>query len=462
MDRRTFPLWLVLAGGCTNESRAPGVFADQDQVAEQLAAELTDTWLVENRTTALRGVQDVVYEPVVVDTLGMAHVRLRQTDGDVPVFGGEAIVHLAPSGEVASMTDTFVREPVVDTTPNLSSEEAIGAAIHSHPGGVSVGEAELQVLRHDGTDHLTWRVQLEDLETEAPSRPVVFVDAHDGRPVWQYDNLQTARDRSSHSAGNRTMLPGALVRTEGGETSGNPAVDDAHDFAGLTWDYYWTEYGRDSYDDAGATITSTANFGTDYDNAFWSGTQMVYGDGGTWFHPLSGSVEVVGHELTHAVTQFSANLTYEGESGALNEATSDILGVSIDAWSRGWAEDEDTWKIGESIVKPALGEALRHMDDPTLDGMSIDHYGQYTPDLDVHLASGIANKAFYRMVQDPALDLEQAASVWYRALTVYMTPSTTFAGARTATMAAATDLFGAGSAAVAAVDAAWADVGVLD
>lgn len=466
MDKTSVPLWLLFASGCAlNPSDegavAPGLFDEQDYVAQQLAEDLTDDWLGAKEGAALAGVDDVHFQQVTLDSLGMAHVRLQQTEGGVPVFGGQAIVHLLPNGDVASMTDSFVRGANVDTVPSITSDDAMGEAILNHPGSVSAVDADLQILRREGSDHLTWRVRIEDLETDTPSIPVVFVDAHTGREIWRYDDLQTARNRNTYTANNGSSLPGTLLRTEGSGNTGNTAVDNAHNFAGTTYDYYSTQQGRDSYNGAGATLTSTAHYSTNYDNAYWSGTQMVYGDGGTYFFPLSGSVEVVGHELTHAVTEYSAGLIYSGESGGLNEAMSDIMGVTIDSYSRGWVVDANTWKVGETIAKPALGAALRFMDNPPLDGVSIANYAQYTSSTDVHYSSGIANKAFYLMVQDPALDIQQAANIWYRALTVYMTPSTNFAGARTATTSAATDLFGSGSAAVTAVGNAWTAVGVV-
>ena len=418
-------------------------------------------FLTDHGETALRGIDGVRLASPVFDPLDMAHVRMDQLQGGVPVFGGQGILHLDPSGTVVGLSDGLIRGLAVDVTPTLDPDAAIDEVLLAHGDPVTAVEADLQVLRHQGRDHLTYRVRVWDLDNDAPAMPVVFVDAHSGEEVWRYDNLQTAKDRRTHDGNNGSLLPGTLVRTEGQGGIGDAPVDDAHDHAGLTYDYYWLEQGRDSYDGLGASLISTAHHRVNYDNAFWNGTQMVYGDGGTFFTPLSGALDVVAHELTHAVTEHSANLIYAGESGGLNEATSDILGAAVEAWSQGWVIDADTWRIGEDIALPALGPALRFMDDPPLDGSSIDHYADFTPGMDVHFSSGIANKAFFLMVQDPALDMPQATDVWYRALTLYMTPSTTFAQARTATIDAATDLFGAASAQVAAVASAWDAVGVV-
>ena len=461
--RSLLPLIAIFAVSCTaggqldsKRSVFDGDPAEAALLAEQVAAE----WLAGPGAYAVADIDALETRRIDIDELGMAHLRMDQVENGVPVFGGQAILHVLPSGEVDSITDGLVRDVRAESAPVLSADLGIDSALESHAGVVDDVQADLQILRVDGTDHLTWRVQIESLDTDSPSMPVVFVDARTGAAVWRYDNLQTVRDRATYNGRNRNGLPGRIARVEGQGAIGDGPIDDAHDHAGITWDFFWAQEGRDSYDAAGATMISTAHHKRNYDNAFWNGTQMVYGDGDVYFYPLSGSLDVVGHELTHAVTEYSANLVYANESGGLNEATSDILGVSIDAWSKGWLVDADTWLVGEDIAKPALGSALRYMDNPTADGVSIDHYADYTPGIDVHYSSGIANRAFYLMATGSALDLEAAAHVWYRALTLYMTPSTTFAQARGATVDAATDLYGAASAQVAAIEAAWTSVGV--
>ncbi|MEQ1504785.1 MAG: M4 family metallopeptidase [Myxococcota bacterium] len=459
----SIPILSALLWSCSTESpisqNKPGLFDAGDGQAEQLAAELAESWLEEASNPAVRPIDDFVLERVALDELGMAHVRVQQTQDGVPVFGGEAIVHLDAAGAV-TVTDAFVPSLRVDTVPELSADDAIDDAIGLFPGIVSTVDADLQVLRHTDGDHLTWRVQITDTDSPTPSMPVMFVDAHTGAIVWEYDNLQTAKNRQTYSANNGTVLPGTLRRSEGSANINDVPIDAAHNNAGTTYDFYFANFARDSYNNAGATLKSSAHYSTNYDNAYWDGTQMVYGDGGTYFLPLSQALDVVGHELTHAVTSSTADLVYSGESGGLNEATSDILGASIESYSRGWAEDANIWKIGEAIAKPALGTALRFMDNPPADGVSVAFWTPTVGNLDVHYSSGIANKAFYLMVQDPALNIQQAAGIWYRALTVYMTSTTNFAAARTATVNAATDLYGATSTQVTAVGAAWTAVGV--
>jgi hypothetical protein len=201
---------------------------------------------------------------------------------------------------------------------------------------------------------------------------------------------------------------------------------------------------------------------------------MSYGDGdGTTFSPLT-TVDICGHEMTHGVTERTANLTYTNESGALNEATSDILGSMVELYADGGVVSGNTWKIGEDAYTPGIaGDALRRMDDPHAVG-DPDHYSlRYTGAADnggVHTNSSIVNHAFYLMaagganrvsgVKVPSIGTTDAAKIWYKALTAYMTSGTNFAGARTATLNAATALFGATSPQFTSVATGWCAVGV--
>jgi Zn-dependent metalloprotease len=469
MFYRPIPVGALLLSACLSGCKGEYALEEVETLfdpanpgAEDLAREMAEDWLAGKDGAGVAGVEELQSRAVEIDSLGMAHVRFDQVEHGVPVFGAQAVVHLGPDGVAAAMTDGLIRDIGADFRPKIDDDEALANARAEHVGPLDSAETDLVFFRgEDGEDHLTYRVTMRDLSTDAPSMPVMFVDADSGKVVWEYDNLQSSRNRRTYSANNGSSLPGTLRRTEGQGATGDVPVDDAHDHAGITYDYFWSEQGRDSYDGNGATISSTAHYRSNYDNAFWDGSQMVYGDGGTYFTPLSGALDVVGHELSHAVTERTAGLIYANESGGLNEATSDIFGASIESWSNGWTIDSDTWKIGEDITRPALGDALRYMDDPPADGASIDNYGDYFSGLDVHFSSGIANKFFYLLVQDPAVSMDEAATLWYRALTLYMTPSTTFAGASTATTSAATDLFGASSAEVAAVRDAWTGVGVV-
>ncbi|KFA93995.1 M4 family metallopeptidase [Archangium violaceum] len=437
------------------------------------------------RPDFFRGAGDVALKRTLRDERGLVHERVSQSFRGVPVFGAEAILHTDANGSVVSVTDRLARDLKVDTTPGLRAEEAIQIAVAQVGGSRALRadpKADLQILTDEigNGARLTYRVQLQSVTDKgAPSMPNLFIDAKTGEVVKQFDNLKTSRNRNTYNANNRTTLPGTLVRNEASGPSSDAVLNQAHDNAGFTYDFYFSKFGRDSYNGAGATLTSSVHYSRNYVNAYWDGTQMVYGDGdGSQSGPLT-VLDVVGHELTHAVTDTSSDLVYANESGALNEAMSDVFGASIEAFRDG-AVSANTWKIGEECWTPATaGDALRYMNDPAIAG-DYDYYPtRYTGTSDnggVHWNSGIANLAFKLMVTGgthprgkttnvvPALDADayasimKGAAIFYRANTVYLTPGSTFSEARGATAQAATDLYGATAA--AAVNEAWAAVGV--
>lgn len=284
---------------------------------------------------------------------------------------------------------------------------------------------------------------------------------------YLYDTTRGPQYIRTMTASGGNSLPGTYVTDSNNSFSASAAVD-AHYGAVATYDYYKNTHGRNSYDGNNAPITSTVNYddipgGAGYNNAGWNGQQMIYGDGdGSQFIALV-SLDIAAHELSHAVTGASARLIYQNESGALNEAFSDIMAVMV---------DRDDYKIGEQSYTPGTsGDALRYLDNPPA-GNQPDHYAdRYTGTGDyggVHINSGIANKQAYLMIAGGTFRGQAVQSVgrnvtekvWYRALTQYFTQSTNFAGARQGTIQAATDLYGAGSAQVTSVTNAWAAVGV--
>lgn len=240
---------------------------------------------------------------------------------------------------------------------------------------------------------------------------------------------------------------------------------DAQFGAEMTWDYYFDNWGRKGIFNDGKGTLSKVHYGINYSNAFWDGSTMTYGDGdGVEFTPLV-SLDVAGHEMTHGVTQSVAGLVYSGQSGGLNEAMSDIFGTMVEfyAFYHGTATTPD-YLIGEDIYTPAIsGDALRYMNDPTRDGVSIDNFQNYKDGINVHYSSGIANKAFYLLSEDVNIGIgnEKAANIFFRALDVYMVPSETFSQARTHTIQAAKDLYGITSPEVTSVGQAWTAVGVV-
>ena len=266
---------------------------------------------------------------------------------------------------------------------------------------------------------------------------------------------------------------GDLVRKDDQAPTGDKAVDAAHDNAGLVHDFYEQVLGRNSLDDKGMELKSVVHYGKAYNNAYWDGEKMTYGDGdGKLFSPLSGGLDVVGHEMTHGVTEHTAGLNYRGQSGALNESWSDVFGELIEQWAENKsgfgtldAAKGADWLIGEDVFTPGTeGDALRSLKAPgtaykgdpqpahmkDYKKMSGDNGG-------VHYNSGIPNKAAYEAAIHVGSD--KVAKIWYSALTTYLKPDASFADAAGATIAAAAKLYGTGDVTQAITDA-WTAVGI--
>lgn len=286
--------------------------------------------------------------------------------------------------------------------------------------------------------------------------------------------------RETYTAANRELPDGSLgklVRKEGQGPSGDSAVDQAHENAGIVFDFFKQVLGRNSLDNKGMVLRSTVHFGTNFNNAYWNGESMTYGDGdGKKFSPLTGALDVVGHEMTHAVTERTAGLRYAFQSGALNESWSDVFGELIEQWHENpktfttpdGAKAAD-WMIGEDVFTPSTaGDALRsmkapgtshpgdpqpaHMRDYKVMGRFEDHGG-------VHYNSGIPNRAAYEAAV--RIGSEKVAQIWYRAISEYIRPTAQFSDAAEATVHAARDLFTSDPTVAQAVTDAWTAVGVL-
>jgi Zn-dependent metalloprotease len=276
--------------------------------------------------------------------------------------------------------------------------------------------------------------------------------------------------------GGQADLPGRKVRGEGDPATGDDAVNEAYDGADTTYDFYDEIFGRDSIDGSGLEIVSSVHFGVGYDNAFWNGSQMVYGDGsGRIFveGSFTKSIDVIGHELTHGITQFTAGLVYHKAPGALNEHFSDVFGSLIKQQSRGESADQADWLIGEGILVPALGQALRSMKAPGTafaGDRQPAHMRDYVelPDNNlpgndnggVHVNSGIPNHAFYLAATAIGGNAwEKAGQIWYTTLTEKLHPTADFKTAADATVEVAGASFS--EAEQEAVRNAWQEVGVL-
>jgi Zn-dependent metalloprotease len=278
-------------------------------------------------------------------------------------------------------------------------------------------------------------------------------------------------------AGSTETLPGTKVRGEGDPATGDDAADEAYDGLGGTWQLYATAYGRDSLDDKGLPLLATVHYGRNYDNAFWDGTQMVFGDGdGQVFNRFTLAVDVIGHELTHGVTELTAGLTYQGQPGALNESVSDVFGSLVRQQVLGQSADQADWLIGAGLFTPQVkGVALRSMkapgtayDDPQLgkdpQPATMDGYVETADDNGgVHINSGIPNHAFYLAATAIGGNAwEKAGQVWYDTLTGSgIAADCDFATFARLTVEAAEARYAAGSPEATAVRDAWVQVGVL-
>ena len=454
---------------------------------------------------------------VVADNYGQTHVRAMQFVRGVKVFGGEAIVHMK-GDQVLGVTNDLRRGAGGDPNPRLAAPDAVGIA---HSALAPMGHynvepsAELVYFRQDnGAYALAYHVHAE-LENNFETRHEDFmVDARSGRILDRWNSLETAGttntgssqysgsvtlDVNSISGGyelrdttrsnnyttnlNHATSGNGAVYTdadgtwgdganyvEGSSTTaanGETAAVDAHFGMTKTWDYYAQVHGRNGIDGAGSTTYSRVHYSNSYDNAFWSDSCfcMTYGDGSS-FKTLT-AIDVAGHEMTHGVTARTAGLTYRRESGGLNEAMSDIMGTNVEFWGT----NHGNWQIGEQLAT----NPLRYMYKPSLDGASADCWSKRVATLDVHYSSGVGNHLYYLLSQgsnaSPAsptcngstvtgVGRTTAEKIMYLALTSYMTSSTDYKGARAATLSAAAQLYGTGSAQYNAVAAAWSAVGV--
>ena len=283
-------------------------------------------------------------------------------------------------------------------------------------------------------------------------------------------------DRLLHDAGGEEDLPGRVVRREGEAATGDAAVDEAYDGLGATWRLYDERFGRNSIDDAGMRLSGTVHFGQSYDNAYWDGEQMVFGDGdGEIFERFTIAVDVIGHELTHGVTGATADLEYRNQAGALNESVSDVFGSLVKQYALGQSAEQADWLIGEGLLAPGVqGVALRSMkapgtayDDERLGGRDpqpahLRDYMRTTSDNGgVHTNSGIPNHAFYLAAVGLGGNAwERAGAAWYDVLTGgELQRTATFPQFARLTVAAASRLFDAEAG--DAVRQAWAGVGLV-
>lgn len=411
---------------------------------------------------------DFAYRTHETDELGMTHVRMTQLYRGVPVVGGELIVHLTED-KVTGINGRFVADLDLPTFPAITSARAAdqARAIIVGEGGVNPNASEktepVIFVNEEKVGRLALPIQVEYEGPEGIEIDRLFVDAENGQVLGRHPLVWRAKSRKIYHAKNTYALSDDTLIFEEGGSSSDTAAMNAYNFTGTTYDFYRNVFGRDSFNNQGTPLVSLVHYGLRENNSYWIGfaEQMAFGDGdGTRSGNWANALDIVAHEMTHGVTQFTSNLTYAKESGALNEAASDILGECV-----AFASGQGDWRVGVEIWTPPIAnDALRYMFSPTIDGVSADYYpertnqGACTPMgsndfCGVHRNSGIANLFFYLLtvggnhprnktsVTVPGIGIEKARAIWYRALTVYMTSSTDFQGARAATARAASDLY---------------------
>lgn len=422
------------------------------------------------------GDEDMHPTKINADKAGNVHIRFHQEINGLPVDGAAMMVHAKANGEVFAVNGDFAPNKNLPIVPKVDASQALRSAIqHMGVKGIMQGKPELTYVYTEQGAVLSWKALVDYEDEVGPQRDWIFSNALTGKLVTRHPVFHHAKVLRTYDGNNGTSLPGTLRCSGSTCNTGDAAVDDAHNNAGTTYDYYSAKFGRDSLNNAGMTMTSTAHHRVNYNNAFWNGSQMVYGDGdGSTFIALSRDLDVVAHELTHGVTDNESDLIYQNESGAMNEALSDIFAAAAEAWAEGGI-NSNTWKLGEDIYTPGTsGDALRYLNNPTADGQSYDYYPErYTGSADnggVHLNSGIGNLAFYLMVEGgthprgktsinvPAIGLSKAEQIFYYAQVNCLTASSNFEATRNCTAQGASSLYG--TTEVNAVHDAWDAVGV--
>ncbi|MEW6457309.1 MAG: M4 family metallopeptidase [Acidobacteriota bacterium] len=442
-----------------------------------------------------------------IDT-NVFHERYDQYYKGIKVWGAQVLRHKR-DGEIYAINGRYYENIDIDVTPKINETKAIKIAqddlnINSNrikPNG------ELVIFPEEKAFYLTFKIILEDFGLKF----VYFIDAKTGEIVNKYNDIQdqayiglgtgTWNDSKKFSAyftsnayyPDDRLRPARIITYDMKHgyyygywvtTSDNKWTDgalvDAHVYAGWTYDYYYKVHGRKSINNNNMTMVSFVHYRSGYNNAFWDGYEMVYGDGdGIYYKNFSSALDVVVHEMTHGVTDYSSDLIYQYEPGALNEAFSDIMGVCAEFYhqSEGYGRLKADWWEGEDLFV-YFGSAFRYFDEPWRAswyyGEYPDHYSRrYTGSADnggVHINSSIANHCFYLLAKGgtnrtsgisvSGIGRDKAEKIFYRAFVQYLWPSANFSNARWATVQASVDLYGAASTERQRVEQVWTAVGV--
>jgi len=439
--------------------------------------------------TGLLDLQDNLTESLAVsdiekDKQGFSHVYLAQSLNGIPVFEGSTQVHINPEGQVIAYKDYRLADVTVSLDPQISENSAKDILLKNcgkDSESVTIDKMRLILFRDaEKETHLAWEIEWARKDDIAPSFHII--DAHSGDILLKHTKIRGVASRLTYSAEHSTNLKVKLMAQDNQSTA-DEVAQAAHDNARVVYDYYFNTFGRDSYDGRGSDLVSTVHYKENYNNAFWTDMreQMVYGDGdGYRFDPLSLALDVVGHELTHAVTSRTARFVYAEEAGALDESFADVFGVMV-------SNDDEIvdWEMGEGVYTPyRSGDALRDLADPAKydqpdhmnDFLALNPGEQPDPDKNdngyVHSNSGIPNKAAYLItaggthhgIKVDGVGRGKAEQIYYLAMTSYLSSATdsrwTFQQARYALLNACRQLYGDTGSEYATVKNAWAAVGV--
>lgn len=469
--------------------------------------------------------EKLVAKDVVRDADGTVHTRYERTYAGLPVLGGDLVVHTSPAGKTKGVTKANEASiKVASLTPKVAAataeKQAVSLAKEAGSAQTSADRAPRKVIwAATGKPVLAYETVVGGLQDDGtPNELHVITDAATGEKLYEYQGIKTGTGKTLYSGtvtlgtyksgstyqlydtsrgghktynlARRTSGTGTLFTdaddvwgtgTASSSSSDQTAAADAAYGAQVTWDFYKDTFGRNGIRNDGKAAYSRVHYSSGYVNAFWDDSCfcMTYGDGQGNTHPLT-SLDVAGHEMSHGVTSVTAGLIYSGESGGLNEATSDILATGVEFYANNPSDPGD-YLIGEKIDINGDGTPLRYMDKPSKDGASADYWSSSLSRKDVHYSSGVANHFFYLLSEgsgaktingvsynSPTYDgstvtgigRDKALQIWYKALTEYMTSTTNYKGARTATLNAAADLYGSSSTEYKTVAAAWSAVNV--
>ncbi|HSX95965.1 MAG TPA: M4 family metallopeptidase, partial [Streptomyces sp.] len=466
--------------------------------------------------------EKLVVRDVVKDRDGTVHTRYERTYDGLPVLGGDLVVETSKAGATEGIVKaTKAKIAVTSLTPTVSAgkaeKQALAAAKAEDAKSPEVNRAPRKVVwAASGKPVLAYETVVGGFQHDGtPQELHVVTDATSGAKLYEWEAIETGTGNTVYSgsvtlgttqsgstfnltdgargghktynlnrgtSGTGTLFSGPDdVWGNGSASNLESAGADAHYGAALTWDYYKNVHGRNGIRGDGVGAYSRVHYGNNYVNAFWQDSCfcMTYGDGSGNANPLT-SIDVAAHEMSHGLTSNTAKLNYSGESGGLNEATSDIFGSTVEFYAAN-SSDVGDYLIGEEININGNGTPLRYMDKPSKDGSSKDSWYSGIGSIDVHYSSGPANHFFYLLSEgsgaktingvtydSPTSDglpvtgigRAKAEQIWFKALTTKFTSTTNYAAARTGTLAVTGDLYGTTSAEYTAVQNAWAGINV--